>query len=149
MKLKTALLFLVTIALVACNNKNKSNEIANYTYSDEVKFNKLLEERVGDWITQGIDCYGILVMTNSDDVIVSARPVSVKAMHLSADAIKVKANERVSLAPKEGCNVMGLEKGDTWWEKEGDLFKTYDEAVVYCKDLIRAGREKNMRFTID
>jgi len=149
MKPNTGLLLLSIVALMACNSHNKSNEIANYEYSEEVEFNKVLEERVGSWIKQGDECYGILVMNNENGVVKSARPVAVKVLHLSANAIKVKSLETISLAPKEGCSIMGLNKGDTWWEKEGDLFQTFEEASAYSKELITAGREENMRFTID
>jgi hypothetical protein len=46
----------------------------------------------------------------------------------------MKALEKINIGPKEGCSEMGISKGETWMEKDGELFQTKDEAVTYLKD---------------
>jgi nuclear transport factor 2 (NTF2) superfamily protein len=43
----------------------------------------------------------------------------------------MKTIESVSLLPGERCDKMGLAYGDTWWEEEGDIFRTREEAEAY------------------
>ncbi len=57
-----------------------------------------------------------------------------KVTTILSDSIKMKALEAVSLAEVKGCTKMGLAKGETWWETEGDLFKTREEALKWLGD---------------
>ncbi len=150
MKFRTLLLALLLVTVYSCKNKNKSEEIASYGYSSEVKLSKQLQERVGSWIEEGIECYGIIVMYDEQGIIKNAQSIKAKALAITEKAIKMKALETVSLAPKEGCTKMGIDKGDTWWENEGDLFRTKEEADAYIKELKSKNvPQKDNHFTVD
>lgn len=150
MKTKLLLLVLALVALSACNNKKKTEEIASYAYNSEIKLSPALYEKVGSWIEEGLVCYGILAMYDDEGAIVGAKSIKAKTIVITEKAIKMKATETVSLAPKKGCNKLGLEKGDTWWENEGDLFQTKEEADEYVKMLTdKIQIKKDGPFTVD
>ena len=141
----------VILMFSACQSKNRSKEIASYEYEKAtVELNNMLKEKVGEWIEKNKTCYGIVVMSNTDGKIVNAKPVKAKVVFIQSDKIKMKALEEVSLAPKEGCSKMGLSKGETWWEEEGDLFLNREDAVGYIKALIAKQKvNTGSKFTID
>lgn len=145
MKIKSFLLTISLLALFSCTNKHKSEEIASYSYSADVKLSKVLQDRIGSWIEEGVECYSFIVMYNDNGKIVSAKPIKAKALVITEKAIKMKALETVSLAPKIGCTKLGLEKGDTWWENNGDLFQTKEEALAYLKTTIESQEIKTDR----
>jgi hypothetical protein len=136
MKNLISILTLVSIvALSACNSKNKSDEIANYAYEEKTaELNKELQNKVGDWIAKGSVCYGLVVAVDGSGTPKHGKPVKAKVVRISDDEIKMKALEKINIGPKEGCSEMGISKGETWMEKDGELFQTKDEAVTYLKD---------------
>ena len=140
MKTNLLLLILAFIGFLSCHPKNRSEEIATYAYSSEIELSKKLQDKVGSWIEEGLDCYGILVMYDDDGGIVAAKAIKAKALVITSKAIKMKALETVTLAPKIGCTKLGLETGDTWWENDGDLFQTKKEAEAF---LIQIQSDKN------
>lgn len=150
MKTKTILVFLSLLALISCNsNKKKSDEIASYSYSAEVKLSSALYKSAGSWIEEGLECYGIIVMYDDNGDVVSAKPIKAKTIVITEKAIKMKALETVSLAPKKGCSKLGLEKGDTWWEKT-DLFRTKEEATAFINTLPSVSNEtRDAHFCVD
>lgn len=145
MKSKLFLLALSLIALFSCTNKNRSEEIASYSYSADVKLSKVLYDRIGSWIEEGVECYSFIVMYDDNGLIVDALPIQAKALVITEKAIKMKALETVSLAPKIGCTKLGLEKGDTWWENNGDLFRTKEEVLAYLEATIESQEIKTDR----
>lgn len=119
----------------ACNTKNKSAEIAGYNYQEKsTELNKELQAKVGDWVEKGTVCYGVVVAVDASGTPQHGKPVKAKVVRISNDEIKMKALEKISIGPKEGCSEMGISRGETWQEKEGDLFKTEDEAIAYLKE---------------
>ena len=54
-------------------------------------------------------------------------------VRIASDSVKVKALEEVNLAKIKGCNKQGVSPGYTWWEKDGDLYQTREEADNYLK----------------
>lgn len=150
MKTKTLLFALVLLGLFSCKNKNRSEEIASYAYSSEVNLSKVLDERVGGWIEEGLDCYGIIIMYDDNKNIIAGKPIKAKTLVITEKAIKMKALETVTLAPTKTCTKLGLEKGDTWWENNGDLFQTQEQALAYLKKLNSANTvKKDGHFTVD
>lgn len=147
MKIKSLLISISLLALISCNTKHKSEEIASYSYSANVKLTKVLYDRVGTWIEEGLDCYGCIAMYDDDGNIIGAKPISAKTLVITEKAIKMKALETVSLAPKIGCTKLGLEKGDTWWENKGDLFQTKEEAVAYINNIIDSQKTETDNLT--
>ena len=122
------------IAFSACNSKNKTAEIATYEYSDDsAKLNEEWQNKIGLWLENGVECYGLVVAVNSKDIPQRGKPVKAKVLRISKNEIKMKALEDVNIAPSEDCPSMGIEEGETWQEKEAELFKTKEEAVAYLK----------------
>jgi hypothetical protein len=135
MKNHPILLMILCIFMVSsCNSKKKSDEIKNYAYKQETSvFNSELQSRLGDWVEEGTVCWGLVVSINREGIVIKGLPVKAKVISLQKDSIKMKALEMVSLTEIKGCTKMGLSKGETWWETEGDLFKTKEEAESYLK----------------
>jgi len=135
----------------ACTPKKKSKEIEQYKNTDtKVQLNEKLQQKVGSWIREGMDCYGIVIAADQDGSIRSIKEIKAEVVLLRNDKIKMKALEKVSLAPKAGCNKMNILKGDTWWEEEGDLFRTQEEARKFIKSYISKHKPANgVKFTVD
>jgi hypothetical protein len=87
-------------------------------------------KKAGDWVKKGVECYGIVIMNMSDGKTIG-KSVKCKVMSVKPEKVKMKTIEKVSLMESKGCDKLGLAYGDTWWETEGDIFKTRDEADKY------------------
>ncbi len=98
----------------------------------EVKLNDELSEKLGSWLKKDAECYGIVVGYFADGSTMG-KSVKCRVVAIRPDKIKMKTIESVSLLPGEGCDKMGLAYGDTWWEEEGDIFLTREEADAYIK----------------
>ena len=135
MKKQAFILCLVLfIGMAGCQSKNRSEEIKNYAYQVKTAtLNEKMQLKVGDWVKEGIVCYGLVVLVNAEGVPLRGLPVKSKIVSISADSLKMKSLENVSLSPVKGCKKMGLSKGEIWWEKDGDLFKTKEEAEAFLK----------------
>ena len=131
---------LALLLATACNSNKKSSEVASYTYEEEkVELNDKLTTKVGDWIEKDVVCYGIVVSVDEKGTPMFGKPVKAKVIAINNNEIKMKSLENVSLMEVQGCSKMGLSKGETWLEADGDLFKTKEEALAYLKkrNLIR------------
>jgi hypothetical protein len=129
---------LIAFALLAgsCADKNSSQKVSasenNQSLISEGELNKALQARL-DWVEKGTECYGIVVGYFSDGSTLG-KAVKCKVVAIKPDKIKMKTVESVSLLEGEGCDKMGLAYGDTWWEEEGDLFRTREEAEAKIKE---------------
>jgi hypothetical protein len=135
--MKKPLIYFVLLAvllLAGCKSGKKSEEIRNYTYQENsVPVNSKIQNKVGDWVTEGTVCYGLIVLVDTHGKIQRGLPIKSKVVLINSDSLKMKAMENVSLAAIKGCKKMGLSRGDYWWENEGELFKTKGEAEAYLK----------------
>ena len=60
----------VFIFFISCNSNPKSNPDEIYEYIEEtVELNDSLKQRIGDWAEEGVICYGIIVLLDSDGTI--------------------------------------------------------------------------------
>jgi len=130
----TSLLFLI---LTSCGSGQgeqvvKASETPG-TVQSEVKLNPDLQAKLGSWLKKDAECYGIVVGYFADGSALG-KAVKCKVVAINPDMIKMKTIESVSLLEGEGCDKMGLAYGDTWWEEEGDIFKTREEAEAYLSD---------------
>lgn len=142
-------IIIVALIFIACSS-DKSKEIEGYAYDDKIKLNEKLHSKVGKWIKDGIECYGVVVLTSANGNVEKAKTIKAKVVLVTADKIKMKALEDINLAPKVSCNKMGLSKGDTWWEEDGDLFATQQEATNFIKETLQLTEVKTGdKFTID
>jgi len=129
--------FAVTLSITSCNNTSKkSEEVASYTYKEEkVEMSSELKAALPSWVKEGTVCYGLVVQVDEKKTPVKGKPVKAKVVQIGKDAVKMKALETVSLVEIEGCSKMGINKGETWDENEGDLYLTLDEAVDALKKM--------------
>jgi hypothetical protein len=94
----------------------------------EVVLNEKFRDKFGSWMAKGVECYGIVVTTPDKAGKAIGKSVKCKVIDIKPDKIKVKAIETVKLMENKGCDKLGISYGETWWEEEGDLFKTREEA---------------------
>ena len=125
-------LLLLIICFGSCNNKNKSKELENYSYdSSNVTLNEKLQGKVGSWIKEGVTCYGVVILNDEKGIPQKLKEVKAKVLIIQSDKIKMKALENITLAPVEGCSKIGIKRGDTWWETDGELYKSEEEAIQF------------------
>lgn len=120
------------LVLSACQSGNRSKELSQYAYEgDNQILNETLKTKIGGWIHEGATCYGILILQDENGLPKKLKEVKAKVILLESDKIKMKSLEDITLAPVEGCSKLGIRKGETWWETEGDLFLSKEEAVSF------------------
>ncbi len=130
----SAILMMAIVTFTACNSGKKVEENATYTYEEpSTELNEVLKAKIGDWAKEGVECYGIIVAIDQNGIPQNGFPIKAKIIRIKSDKIKMKALEAVNIGPKEGCSKMGMSYGETWWEEEGDLFQTLEEAEAYLK----------------
>jgi hypothetical protein len=123
------LTFLFALFLCSCNSSKKSDEVASYSYEEEkIEMSSELKAKIPEWIEDGKICYGIIVQLTEDRKPVKGKSIKAKIVQIGQDAITMKALETVSLMEVEGCTKMGLSKGETWEENDGDIFLTREDA---------------------
>ena len=126
----------VFILFISCNSSHKSNPDEIYEYVEEtVELNDFLKQRIGDWAEEGVICYGIIVLQNSDGIIINGASVKSKILIIKSDSIKMKSLEDINLSEVAGCDKLGISRGTTWWETEGDLFKNREEAEAFLSKI--------------
>ncbi|MBN1985573.1 MAG: hypothetical protein JW761_04680 [Prolixibacteraceae bacterium] len=133
-KLIPIITFAVLLIFPGCHSKNKSAEIAGYEYTETLnEFNTAWQSKIGNWLEEGVECYGLVVAINAKKVPQRGKPVKAKVLRISENHIKMKALEDVNIAPIENCSNLGISKGETWNEDEAELFQTKEEAIAYLK----------------
>ena len=142
----------IVVLFQACNSKNRTKEIAHYQQlaETEAQLNEVLKQKVGSWIKEGAECYGIVLLNSQEGDIQAVKELKAKVLIIQGDKIKMKALEDVSVAPTKGCTKLGIAKGETWWEEEGDLFQTREEALAFIQ-TIKTTKQKpaGTKFTVD
>jgi hypothetical protein len=126
------LTFLLVILTGCGNSGSKSDAIAAYEYekADE-QLNEVLTQKIGNWAKTGVTCYGVVVLQDENMQSIKGLPVKAKIVRIKADGLKMKSLENITLAPKQGCSKIGMKKGETWWETDGDIFQTKKEAEQF------------------
>jgi len=136
-KLAIIFILLTPIILFSCNSSSKkSDEVASYTYKEEkVEMSNELKAKIPEWVEEGKICYGIVVQINENKEPVKGKPIKAKVVQIKENSVTMKALETISLVETQGCSKMGITKGQTWDENEGDLFLTLEEAIDALKKL--------------
>ncbi|MEK7718723.1 MAG: hypothetical protein AAB347_03820 [Bacteroidota bacterium] len=117
---------------LSCGSGSKSKQIKEYKYTEgKAAVTGNLQIKVGAWIKEGMTCYGIIILTDKDGLPRKVEAIEAKVISIQPDKIKMKAMEDLVLAPVEGCTKIGIKKGETWDELEGDLFQTRAEAIKH------------------
>jgi len=130
-------LLAVIFSLVVRCGTNPKPKTGNPEQSAEneayVKLNDSLQKRIGAWAKDGAECYGLVLLIRKNKSIENGKSVKTMIIRIKSDSLKVKVLEDVSLAKTKECSKMSMSVGDTWWEKEGDLFQTRLEADNFLK----------------
>jgi hypothetical protein len=119
-------------SLWSCGTRDKSQIVKGYQYKEEsAKVNEVMQKKIGAWLQEGMTCYGIVILTDGDGLPKKVKEIQAKVISVQKDKIKMKALEDLALAPVKGCTKIGMRKGETWDETEGDLFQTREEAIKF------------------
>ncbi len=130
------IIFLSLIFLFSCNSQKKSNEVASYKYEEKkIEMSAELRSKTPEWVVEGKICYGLVVQIDENKKQIKGKVIKAKVIQIQKDAIKMKALESVNLMEVEGCTKMGLNKGDSWDEKQGDFYLTKEEAINALKAM--------------
>lgn len=136
MKLTFFFMLLIALGFYSCNSSKKSEEVASYVYEEEViELNDSLKAKIPDWVEEGKICYGLVVLTDKNGKRVIGQPVKAKVVQINENSVKMKALETVNLMKVEGCNELGILKGEVWDEVEGDLYLTREDAIAALKAM--------------
>ncbi|MBE9467954.1 MAG: hypothetical protein IMY72_06490 [Bacteroidetes bacterium] len=135
MKQLFKILMLISIFTIISCESGKKHEEVKYEYEEEsTELNETLKAKIGDWAKTGAICYGIVVAVDESGLPSFGKPIKAKIVSISENSLKLKALEDVNVGEKTGCSKMGLSKGETWLEEDGDLFLTRDKAEKYLKE---------------
>ena len=125
-----------SLCIISCNSSKNSEEIASYTYQEkEIAMSDALLVKIPAWVEEGKICYGLVVQVTKENKPVSGKPVKAKVVQIDENSVKMKALETVILFEGTDRNLKGINKGQIWDEKEGDLFLTSDEAVEMLENM--------------
>lgn len=126
----TYLTIFTLILHIGCTSQKKTKEIESYTYEEEkIEMSDEFKALVPDWVKEGETCYGLVVQLDSNNNPVKGKPVKAKIVQINAHSIKMKALESVSLKETVVCTKMGIAKGMTWDEVQGDFYLTKQDAI--------------------
>ena len=135
-KLVLFVIWVTSLCIISCNSSKNSEEIASYTYQEkEIAMSDALLVKIPSWMEEGKICYGLVVQVTKENKPVSGKPVKAKVVQIDENSVKMKALETVILFEGTDRNLKGINKGQVWDEKEGDLFLTSDEAVEMLENM--------------
>jgi len=132
---QTLIAFFAMILVVSCSGKKEPEVVYEYqekTYelSDE------LQEKIGSWAEEGMSCYGILALVDKEGVIQEGSVIRARILRFNGDSVKMRSLESKQLREVEGCDQMGISRGETWWETAGDIYRTEEEAQAQLDEAL-------------
>ncbi len=136
--MKTNLIVLFVILFFAsCGTKsdvkNNGDDSRFFVDGNSGTISKKNKLKFPDWVEVGVECYGLIVYEAGEDVKVGY-PAKLKVINEKHDGYKCETLEDVKMYKSLGCDKLGIKKGETWWETDGDLYKTKEEAVAILKE---------------
>lgn len=136
-----SLLFLLVFG---CGKTDKSKILAQYAYQDSVVVHQQIQtvSGSGDWIKKGIVCYGIAVVSNNHLQPIKVREVRAMVVDFVPNGVKMSSLETLFQTEKEACSQYLIIEGEEWTEREGELFKTKEEAIKYVESKYSGLRMK-------
>ena len=143
MPVNCILISIILFIVLGCNSSGVSKEKQTYEFQEEeIILNDTLMQRLGNWAEIGKKCYGI-VEYHRDGRFEKGNPVKSIILRIKSDSIQMKALEKVQVLDSVGCERLGLTYGEKWWEKDGDLFLTKEEAMEFLKNKELEKRKKS------
>lgn len=131
----TLIAFVAMILVVSCSG-NKDPEVV-YEYQEKTyELSDELQEKIGSWAEEGMSCYGILALVDKEGVIQEGSVIKARILRFNGDSVKMRSLESKQLREVEGCDQMGISRGETWWETEGDIYRTEEEAKARLDEAL-------------
>jgi hypothetical protein len=132
---QTLIAFFAMILVVSCSGKKEPEVVYEYqekTYelSDE------LQQKIGSWAEEGMSCFGILALVDKEGVIQEGSVIRARILRFNGDSVKMRSLESKQLREVEGCDQMGISRGETWWETAGDIYRTEEEAQAQLDEAL-------------
>ena len=135
-KLVLLVILFTSLCIISCNTSKNSDEIASYTYEEKkVEMSDALRVKIPDWVEEGKICYGLVIQVTKQRKPITGKPVKAKVVQIDENSVKMKALETVILYEGPDRNLKGINKGQVWDEKEGDLYLTFDDAVEVLEKM--------------
>lgn len=129
---------LVIICLInACRSTPKEDYLENdskyYIGNGQSDLSAEKNKKIGEWVKIGVECYGIQVVKQKGGGAIG-QPVKCKVLSINNNGVKCEVLADAPIFENLGCNKIGLRKGETWWETDGELFKTRELALKELKE---------------
>ena len=134
-KIAKLIAFAALILTISCSGKKEPDVIYEYT-EKQTELSAELQEKIGDWAREGMDCYGILALVDKEGVIQEGSVIKARILRFNGDSVKMRSLESRKLREVEGCDKMGISRGETWWETAGDIYQTQEEAQAQLDDVL-------------
>jgi hypothetical protein len=135
-KLVLLVILFTSLCIISCHSSKNTEEIASYTYQEkQIEMSDALRVKIPDWVKEGKICYGLVIQVTKGGKPNSGKPAKAKVVHIDENSVKMKALETVILYEGPDRNLKGINKGQVWDEKEGDLYHTFDEAVKVLEKM--------------
>lgn len=128
------LYFIVLIALVCCNscknNKKRVVVVKSLPLEVDNSYGARPISELPEYVKEGVEGYGIIVSNIEGRIF--GRPVKCRVVRVSGKEIKLRFLETTSLVHNVEC-AKKVKKGNSYWEKEGEFWLTYQEAIDFIR----------------
>ena len=129
------ILIIFYILLASCKKETQILYPENYNLEQFSKEDilKVYQDSIGQWFTKGVICYGIVILNFEKQLspIKVGIPVKVKVISFSEEGIKCKLLENIKPYEALGCQKLEIKVGQTWLEKNMELFQNEDDAFDF------------------
>lgn len=140
----TIVFFLAALNFAGCGQRDKSKIIEKYKYVGDLSvIDVRYKKEIGDWLKEGVSCYGIVMVRDENKVPVRLKEVHAKIISIHSESIKMEILEDVYMNRAIECNKITLKKGESWDELDGELFKTREEAIKFIDTKYPGLRVRN------
>ena len=124
------------LVLLSCSRKPDDAGVVYEYVERDAELSEFLQDKIGGWAEEGKSCYGILALVDGQGNMVDGAVIKAKIIRFKGDSVKMRSLVDLKLREVEGCDKMGISRGQTWWETEGDIFQTEEEAQQYLGDVL-------------
>lgn len=134
-KVSALIAFVVLIILASCAGKKDPDVVYDYQ-EKKYELSDELQEKIGSWAEEGMSCYGILALVDNEGVIQEGSVIKARILRFNGDSVKMRSLVTKQLREVEGCDKMGISRGDTWWETAGDIYQTEEAAQAQLNEAL-------------
>lgn len=130
--LATTVGIFLLLTIFGCGQQDKTKVLEQYNFDESVPVStELTGKKLEPWVQEGVTCFGILVVLDQNKKPTRIREFMAKIVRLDSTRIKMRSLENVTYKSVKCHIVYGIRKGEFWDEKEGEVFKTREEAISY------------------